>query len=281
MNPRAVRLLVVTICGVMGYAAIGTAVGVSLGVPVYGLDVAVAADRLPIAIDAAFASMEDALRDLGVSEQEIAELAAGIDAALEDVGDVAEALPAGLPLPLIGGGVEIPLPGIVIDGVRLGGGVITDGWVRGIAARAGLVIPQPLFDAAIHTGEVVAAATVDAAFSSWMLSVDLVKRLDALIAALSFAGGIDVLAGWIEPAIELDLPPQMEPAAAAALAALHLDGLRWSTVAIHAAVGLELGPPFLRFGAELRFLLPVSKPRGWWGLGPAGLAAQLGITIRF
>ncbi len=281
MRTRLLRASAAAVCGVLIHVAVVVAGGVTFGVPISTLDVSGALDRVPIAVDTVFAELEEALIDSGLSQADLDEIRDRIDESLEQVGDLAEALPPFLPVPMLGGTIEISLPLILIDGLRFTGGLMNEGLARSVARLAGIEIPEPLFEVSFDSPEFTGSATVDVALSSWMLSTDVVKRFDALVLALTLGGGIDLIGGEISPLVDLDVPPGFEDDVADALAALHLDELTWSTFAVHGVVGLEIGPPFLRIYGDLRFLLPISEGDGWWDLRSGGLAAVLGVVIRF
>jgi hypothetical protein len=281
MKRRLLRVSAATICGILIHAASAVAGGVTFGVPVYVLDLSGTLDRIPIAVEGAFAAVEGALIDLGVPPADLDEIRDRIDETLDQVDGFAQTFPPLLPVPLLGGTIEISLPLIVVDSLRFTGGVLSDGLLRGVARLAGTEIPQPLLDATFDSGGFSGTATIDAAFSSWMLSTDVVKRFDVLVLALTLGGGIDLMRGEIRPLVDLEVPAQFEDGVAGALAALHLDELTWSTFAVHGVVGLEIGPPFLRIYGDVRFLLPLSEAASWWDLRLGGLAAVLGVVIRF
>ena len=281
MKTRLVGVSTVVVCGILIHVAMAAAGGITFGVPIYTLDLSDTLDRIPAAADGAFTALEGALIDLGVSPAELEEIRDRIDETLDQVDDFAQAFPPLLPIPMVGGTVEISLPLIVVDSVRFTGGILSDGLLRRVAGFAGTEIPQPLFDVAYDSPGFSAAATIDVAFSSWMLSTDVAKRFDLLILALTLGGGVDLMRGEIQPLVDLDVPPEFEDDVAGALAALHLDELTWSTFAVHGVVGLEIGPPFLRIYGDVRFLLPLSEATNWWDLRSGGLAAVLGVVIRF
>jgi hypothetical protein len=281
MKTRLLGMSTAVVCGILIHSAMAVAGGVTFGVPIYTLDFSDTLDRIPIAVEGAFTALEGALIDFGIPPADLDEIRDRIDESLEQIDDFARAFPPLLPVPLLGGTVEVSLPLIVIDSLRFTGGILSDGLLRGVAQLAGTEIPQPLLDVAYDSAGFSAAATIDIAFSSWMLSTDVVKRFDLLILALTLGGGIDLLRGRIQPLVDLDVPPEFEDDVAGALAALHLDELAWSTFAVHGVVGLEIGPPFLRIYGDVRFLLPVSEAANWWNLRSGGLTAVLGVVIRF
>ena len=281
MKTHLLRATIAVACGVLLYGAAAVAGGVTLGVPIYTLDLSGTLGRIPIAVDGAFTALEGALIDSGVPPADLEEVRDRIDETLDQIDDFARAFPPLLPIPLVGGTIEVSLPLIVVDSVRFTGGLVSDGLLRGVARLAGTEIPQPLFDAAFESEGFSGAATIDVAFSSWMLSTDVVKRFDLLILALTLGGGVDLLRGEIRPLADIDVPLEFEDGVTDALAALRLDELIWSTFAVHGVVGFEIGPPFLRIYADVRFLLPLSEAANWWDLRSGGLAAVLGVVIRF
>jgi hypothetical protein len=281
MTRQLPRAAAVSVCVLVGFTTAALAGGITVGVPIHALDASAAFERVPIAVDAAFVEIEAALLDLGVPPEALGEIRLRIDESLDQIDAFAQTLPASLPVPLLGGTVEVPLPFVVVDGLRFTGGLLSDGVIRGIARLAGTEIPQPLIDESFEAGGFAGAATIDVALTTWMVSADVVKRLDALVLALTLGGGIDWIGGRIQPLVDLTVPAEIEAAADGALAALHVDDLAWSTLAVHGVVGLEIGPPFLRLYGELRCLLPLSERTGWWGLRSGGWAAVLGMVIRF
>ncbi len=281
MKTRLLGVSTAVVCGILIHALTVAAGGITFGVPIYTLDLSGTLNRIPIAVDGAFTALEGALINFGVPPAELEEIRERIDETLDQIDDFAQTFPPFLPVPLLGGTIEVSLPLIIVDSVRFTGGLLSDELLRGVARLAGTEIPQPLFDAAFNSDGFSGAATIDVAFSSWMLSTDVVKRFDLLILALTLGGGVDLLRGEIRPLVDVDVPPEFEDGVAGALAALHLDELTWSTFAVHGVVGLEIGPPFLRIYGDVRFLLPLSEAANWWDLRPGGLAAVLGVVIRF
>lgn len=281
MSKRLLRMTTAVLCGLLLLAGTALAGGITFGVPICTLDVSGALDRVPIAVEDAFTAVEGVLIDLGVPPADLDEIQGRVDETLDQLDDLAQTVPPLLPVPLLGGTIEISLPLIVVDSLRFTGGLLTDGLLRGVAQLAGTEIPQPLFDAEFDSGGFSGAATIDVAFSSWMLSTDVVKRFDLLVLALTLGAGIDLMRGEIDPLVDIDVPPELEDGVTDGLAALRLDELAWSTFAVHGVVGLEIGPPFLRIYGDVRFLLPVSNTANWWDLRAGGLAGVLGVVVRF
>jgi len=281
MKNRLLRASAAAVCGVLLHAAAVAAGGVTFGFPIATLDVSGPLARLPVAIDAAYAEVESALIDLGLTPADLVEIREQVDETLDQIDGFAQALPPFLPVPMVGGTIEVSLPLIVVDALRFTGGLLNEGLVRGIARLAGAEILEPLFHAEFDSPEFAGAATLDVALSSWMLSTDVVKRFDALVLALTLGAGVDLIGGEIRPIVDVEVPTEYEDDAAAALAALRLDELTWSTFAVHGVIGFEIGPPFLRLYGDVRCLLPVSESASWWNLRAAGWAAVLGMVIRF
>jgi len=280
ISRRAAAAAVVLFALVLGAACV-RAGGFDLGCEIVSLDVAGTLARVPIALHGASDELLTLLADQGMSPDELADLAADFDSVIADVNAGLTAFPTLVPVPMIGGGIEIPLPFVVVDGVRLSGGILSSGIVRGIADMAGVEIPDPLLDEEFALGDETARFTVDADLSAWAISVEAVKRFDIVIAALNLSAGI----GWTGGAVTVDVGRELSPEWAegvdAALAALHLDDVRWSALAAHVGARLEVGFPFLRLFAEARLVQPIVEWVGWWDLHVGGLAGAVGVVIRF
>ena len=257
----------------------GGGIGVSLSIVTLDLTETIA--KVPVAAGDAFTEVEGALADLGMPPQDLAALEAEFDQALSGIEEALEEFPTLLPIPHLGASIEFSLPFVVIDGLRFSGGILNHQILRGIGDLFGFDIPQPLLDVEIEEDGFEASFTADFSFSSFILSTDLLKRLDFVIGGIDFGLGLDVTLGRIAPEVTYQVPPEFEDGTEAALAALHLDQVYWSAFGIHGLVGFELGPPFLRLFAEVRFFLPVSQSSGWWGIGVGSLAGDLGLVIRF
>ena len=281
MRRSLLRATALVVCAALLHAAVAVAGAVSFGVPITTLDLSGTWDRFPLAVEGAFSAIEGTLIDLGVPQNDLNEIRDLVDETLEQIDDFAATFPPLVPIPLLGGTIEISLPLIVVDGLRFTGGFLSDGLLRGVGQLAGIEIPEPLFAAAFDVEGVPSGVMIDVEFSSWMLSTDVVKRFDLLVLALTLGGGVDLVRGEIRPLVDLDVPAEFENGVTAALAALHLDELSWSAFATHGVVGLEIGPPFLRIYGEMRFRFPLSAAGNWWELRCGGLAAVLGVVIRF
>ena len=106
-------------------------------------------------------------------------------------------------------------------------------------------------------------------------------RLGLLIAAIEGSVGIDRMWGAIAPGVSVAVP-EFQNVADDALAALHLGRIAWGATTVHAGVGVELGPPFLRLYARVQGLMPIVLSSGsWWPVTVATLAARVGVVLRF
>ncbi|HCP31723.1 TPA: hypothetical protein DIT45_00460 [Candidatus Acetothermia bacterium] len=242
------------------------AFGIGVEIPFYTLDLTTTLAQVTVAA-------EGALGALGVPPAEAAEV-------LNEIDMEVSALPLLFPVPLLGGSIEFSLPFVLIDGLRLSGGFLNDALLRGLADLFDLMVPQPLLHEQFEADGFEATVTADVSFFTFMLSTDLVKRLDLLIAGIDIGLGLDLIQGRITPEVALDVPG-FETEVDAALAALHLGELYWSAFAAHGTFGFEIGLPFLRTFVEVRYLLPISRTPGWWGLDIGGFTGSVGLVIRF
>ena len=255
--------------------------GFNVGCEIVSVDVAGTLTRVPGAFQGAFDEIVAMLADQGVPPVELADIEADFDSALADLNASLVTFPTLLPLPLLGGGIEFSVPWVVIDGVRLSGGILNGAIVRGLAAMGGVEVPDPLFEDEFDLEGETASFTVDADMSAWAISVEAVKRLDIVVAAINLSAGVDFLGGGATIQVDRQLPPEWIGGVDAALGALHLDGVRWSAVAGHFGLGLEVGFPFLRLTAGVRLLQPFVQSSGWWDLRVGGLTGSVGVVIRF
>lgn len=281
MNQRPVRTTIAVVCAILFCGLPVAAGGLYLGVPLYTLDLSTTLTQLPVAVNGAFDALEATFIDLGVPPAELGEIRNQFDDVLVGIEDFTSEFPVWVPVPLLGGGIEVGLPLLVVDGIRISGGWLSGSLVRSISSMAGFEIPQPLLDLDLDIGESLGNVIADLDFSAWMLSTEVVKRFDLLILALNFGAGIDLLGGEILPRISYDLPAEMTSGLATALETLHLDELAWSSFAIHGMIGFELGPPFLRLYGDVRWMIPLSHAEEWWGIRLGPVSALLGFVIRF
>lgn len=281
MRKRPVRTAFGVVCVMILCALPVAAGGLFLGVPVVTLDLTETITNLPVAVQGAFDALEATAIDLGVPPDDLAEMHAQFDDALASIESFTSTFPPWVPAPLIGGGVEFGLPLVIIDGLRLSGGWLSESLVRLVSSAAGLDIPDPLADFDVEIGDYPGNVLADVSFRAWAMSTEVIKRFDLFLLACDLGVGIDLVGGQILPQITYDLPPDMMAGAAQAVNELHLDELTWSGFAVHGMIGFELGPPFLRLYGDLRWTIPLSQTQDWWEIRLGPVSALLGIVIRF
>jgi len=244
-----------------------------------GLDLSVCTVDLSGPFSMVHGAASDALTALGIPATDAASILTDLDTSLADI---EEAYPIEyFPLPLVGGTIEFGLPFIIIDKVVFSGGMINDSMLRGIADMAGYSILQPIVsDMQVDLGGETANVTADVQLSAFKLTSEVVKHLDLLVAGIEFGAGVDLMKGSIVPDVRVTIPGH-QTEANAAIDALHLDGLTWTTFAAHVSAQIELGPPFLRLVVQGAYLLPLSEESGWWGITSGTVSAKIGLVIRF
>ena len=244
-----------------------------------GLDLSVCTVDLSGPFGMAPRAAGDALTALGVTGSDAAQILQDLNTSLADI---EEGYPIEyFPLPMVGGTIEIGLPFIVIDKLVFSGGLINDSLLRGIANVAGYSISQPIVDGTqVDLGGETANVTADLSLSAFKLTSEVVKHFDLLIAGIELGAGVDLIQGSIVPAVTVSAPGH-QTQVDTALAALHLDGLTWTTFAAHVSAQIELGPPFLRFLVQGAYLLPLSEESGWWGIRSGTVSGKIGVVIRF
>jgi len=255
--------------------------GVSFGLFVYTIDVTGTFGKVPVAAEAAFDALDGAFADFGVPQTDRDAIRQGLEEGLDAFEQTLGLLPTLFPLPLLSGSIEISLPLMIVDGVRFSVGFLSDGLLGGIADLAGFSIPSPLVDVEFDEDGLAGGFEGDLAFSSWAVTTELTKRLDILVAAVTLGAGVHLVGGEATPSVEVDVPAELADGVNEAIDALHLDGFTWSAFAVHASIGVEIGPPFLRLGVEIRAVLPVSVSSGWWDIRVGGVGGSLGMSIRF
>jgi len=255
--------------------------GVSIFPLVYGLDVEETLAGVPAAVDAAVAAFADTLVEEGLPEAVVNDMMAALGGRIADLEAGISGLPTVCPVPLLGGSLELAIPLIVVDGVRLAVAGISDGIVRDVAALVGFEVPSPLFDVAFDTDGEHFAFTGDVAFTSWLAVTEGVKRFDLLLAALELGTGVAWIQGSVTPLLAINAPSEYEAALESALDALALDEISWSTFALSGSVGLELGLPFLRIQARMYGLIPISQSTGQWLIRTARWSMSIGLGVRF
>jgi len=256
--------------------------GISFGIPFYTVDLTETLELIPQTVSDSLDALDTWLTDLGMPITEIDDLLSDIDSSITDYLSAIEELPtASFPIPLVGGSIEFGLPLVVIDGIRLSGGILNQTILFGAADLLNLGVPNSI-DGQIEIDGSTTTYTIAPSFSTFMLSTDVIKRLDLVIAGISFGAGVDLIQGEIglaTPIIDLIDPPS--PGFQSVLDALHLDGLSWSAFAAHASLGVEVGLPFLRLVGEARFMLPISQTPGSWKIKVGQWAGSVGLVIRF
>jgi hypothetical protein len=240
--------------------------GIGIGVPFYTIDLTETFDKIPGVVEEALEAFELPSEDVDGAVDEV-------EAALADV-------PTVLPIPLLGGEIEIGLPFLLVDGLRLGGGVVNEALVLALWDLSGATRPELPFEGDFESGDFEATMTLDPSFSTFVLFTELIKRMDLLIAGIEVGLGVDLIQGRISPVLAIDAPGYQNQVNLA-LAALHLNGFVWSAFAGHASVGIEIGPPFLRLFARGQLLFPLSQTTGWWGVRVDGWSGSVGVVIRF
>jgi len=263
MMGTLVLLLLISFSGLSG--------GIGAGLSFYTLDLAPTMAQIPTAVS-------DSLDALGISGTDKSTILADLDATLAQI--EADFPVSSMPIPLLGGSIGISLPFIVVDELRISGGILNDSLLRGMASLFDLELPSPLFDETIDTGLGTGTLTADLSLSTFMLSSELVKRFDLIIAGIELGVGFDLIQGSVVPQVEAVLPG-FQPEVDAALTALHLDEFHWSVFATHVSLGVELGPPFLRLFARGQILIPISHSTGWWPFTISSLSGSIGMVIRF
>ena len=245
--------------------------GIALEIPFYTIDLTTTLAHVPTAV-------ADSLDALGVPSADADEVIAELNTTLAEI--ETELPVSSLPVPLFGGSIEFSVPFLVIDAVRFSGGGLSDRFVWGMLDALGLERPQWPIEESFQEGELEVEVTIDPSFSSFMLSTELVKRLDLLVAGIEFGLGFDLAQGKIDPGVTITAS-HLQSELDDALAALHPDELSWSAFCGHACVGVEVGPPFLRLYGRARFLLPLSQSTTWWGIKVGALTGSVGLVIRF
>ncbi len=260
---RAIGIAAIVIVGI---SLTAFPFGISAGVKAYTIDLAASFSKVGPAVTAAGTA-------LGLSPAQINDVVTQVTAAIPTATVV--------PVPLIGGTIELGVPLLVIDSVSISGGIMTDGIVRGIASAVGAPIPRPVVHETFTTDTGPGTLTVDPSFFTYAITIAAGKRLDLFLAAVDASIGATWVAGDISPGIAVEAPPPHAGQVTAAIAALHPDGLLWSGFGVTAGIGVELGLPFLRMRAEGGLFMPVYTSSGWWGVKLGEITAGLGITVRF
>jgi hypothetical protein len=263
MASTLVLLLLISFSGLAG--------GIGAGLSFYTLDLSPTMAQIPTTVS-------NSLDALGIAGADKSTILANLETTLAQI--EADFPVSSTPIPLLGGSIGISLPFIVVDELRISGGILNDSLLRGTAGLFGLALPSPLFNETIDTGLGTGTITADLSLSTFMLSSELVKRLDLIIAGIELGIGVDLIQGSVVPQVEAVLPG-FQPEVDAALAALRLDEFHWSVFATHVSLGMELGPPFLRLFARGQILIPISHSTGWWPFAIGSISGSIGMVIRF
>jgi hypothetical protein len=281
MTSRRTAAAVVIVLVLMLGSAGGRAGGMDLGCEIVSLDVTGTLSRVPSALGSASDALLAMLADQGMSPSDLAEVEADFDAAIADLNAGLTTFPSLVPVPLLGGAIEIGLPFVVVDGIRVSGGLLSTALVRGIADMAGVEIPDPLLDQEFDLGGETAHVTADLDFTAWAASIEAVKRFDLFVAALNLCAGVDYVSGSVTLDVEREVPTGWEDGIDAALAALHSEDVRAAAFAAHVGARLEIGVPFLRLYVEAKLVQPIVEWVGWWDLHVGRFAGSVGVVIRF
>ena len=251
--------------------------GISFGVPFYTVDLTeTLVIIIPEIVDNSLDALDLWLQDLGMPPTEIDTLLGDINNSITDfISNIEEFSITSFPIPLVGGSIEFDLPLVVIDGIRLSGGILNQTILFEAADLLNLDVPHSI-DGQIEINGSTTEYSIAPLFSTFMLSTDVIKRLDLVIAGVSFGAGLDLIQGEIGLAT-----PIIEPGFQSVLDQLHLNGLSWSAFAAHVSFGVEVGLPFLRLAGEARFMLPISQTPGSWLIKVGQWAGSVELVIRF
>ncbi|MCI2425397.1 hypothetical protein LM599_05290 [Candidatus Acetothermia bacterium] len=250
----------------------GFAGGVSIKLLFYTLDLAASLAKVPDAIT-------DSLTALGVSPADATMIRTDVENMTARI--KRDFSTSSVPIPLLGGAIEFPLPLIVIDGLRLSGGILTDTILRNVGSIFNLTIPQPLLEKSFDIEGQRGSITIDPRFSTMMGAVEVVNRIDLLIAGIELGAGVGFIQGSITPQVKIDVPKIFAVRIPDALAALHRGELVWSAFVTHLSLGVEIGPPFFRLFARGHLIIPLRTTTGWWEIKIGRFAGSLGVVVRF
>ncbi len=254
--------------------------GISFGVPFYTVDLTETLVRIPGIVDNSLDALDLWLQDLGMPPTEIDTLLGDINNSITDfISNIEQLSITSFPIPLVGGSIEFDLPLVVIDGIRLSGGILNQTILFEATDLLNLDVPHSI-DGEIEINGSTTEYSIAPLFSTFMLSTDVIKRLDLVIAGVSFGAGLDLIQGEIGLATPIIIEPA-SPGFQSVLDKLHLDGLSWSAFAAHVSFGVEVGLPFLRLAGEARFMLPISQTPGSWQIKVGQWAGSAELVIRF
>jgi len=253
--------------------------GISFGVPFYTVDLTETLVITSQIVDSSLDALDVWLQDLGMPTAEIDALLSDINNSITDfISNIEEFSITSFPIPLVGGSIEFGLPLFVIDGIRLSGGMLNQAILFEAASLLNLDVPTSI-DGEIEINGSTTEYSIVPLFSTFMLSTDVIKRLDLVIAGVSFGAGLDLIQGEI--GLDTPIIDSLSPAFQLVLDELHLDGLSWSAFAAHVFFGVEVGLPFLRLAGEARFMFPISQTPGSWRIKVGQWAGSVELAIRF
>jgi hypothetical protein len=242
-------------------------------------------EAIPVAARSAVSSFEAGLLGSGVPPLVVDDLVDDLSLAIDTVDAAVDDLLLGsgalllsrLPIPAVGACFEIGLPLILADTLRLELSWLTEGMVVDAVSALGFALPTLPYTVVADGVTLV----VDPSFSTLWASAEVAGRLGIVIAAIEASVGIDGVWGTFLPGVTLSVP-EFQSVADDALGALHLEEIRWAATAIHAGLGIEVGPPFLRLYARVRGVMTLtSSMNEWWPVPLSSLAARFGVVVRF
>ncbi|MEE8194940.1 MAG: hypothetical protein V3T91_00795 [Candidatus Bipolaricaulota bacterium] len=253
--------------------------GISFGVPFYTVDLTETLVEIPVIVDNSLDALDLWLQDLGMPTAEIDALLSDINNSITDfISNIEEFSITSFPIATVGGSIEFGLPLLVIDGIRLSGGILNQAILFEATDLLNLDVPTSI-DGEIEINGSTTQYSIVPLFSTFMLSTDVIKRLDLVIAGVSFGAGLDLIQGEI--GLDSPIITSVSPDFQSVLDALHLDGLSWSAFAAHVSFGVEVGLPFLRLAGEARFMFPISQTPGSWQIKVGQWAGSVELAIRF
>ena len=199
--------------------------------------------------------------DLGAAKSFLLATLEEVPLPLEGLVDAIAGLPPLAPVPLIGGGLSIPVP---LGSVELTASFLTDGMLRG----AGLWPAEGL--------ELSPQLTADFHLLAYRLSLHWELAVDLWLLAAGFGMGFELVGGRFHP--QLASP---DPEIQALLPEFCPDAFGWLAVGPGLRAFFELGPPFLRLTLAGWWLLPLYQAPGEAGLLVAPPGGSITLSLRF
>jgi len=231
----AIAALAVALCA---HAAAG--VGIGFGIDLSTLDLSIAFTKVAPAAEEAFDAVYQALVDLGLPPSDLDDARDQFEDGLSTLKGAIDRLPALIPIPYLSLSVGIPLHLVGIDDLRLSAGFISDSILYALADRFGFELPPLQFDRQFELDGNTGSVTGSVAFSSFLLSTEVTKRLDLFVFSIDLMGGVHLTSGAVRPDIEVAGTPGLQEGLEAALGALHPEGLSWSSFGVHVGGGIEI-----------------------------------------